>query len=103
MTAVETLQPAIIYLGAGLTAALAARAARLSPIVGYLAAGLVIGPSGFSLVQNNDTARFLADLGVVFLLFDIGLHFSLREIALRRHDMISLAPMQIILCGTSSR
>ena len=99
MTAVETLQPAIIYLGAGLAAALAARAARLSPIVGYLAAGLVIGPSGFSLVQNNDTARFLADLGVVFLLFDIGLHFSLREIALRRHDMISLAPMQIILCG----
>ena len=99
MTAVESLQPAIIYLGAGLTAALAARAARLSPIVGYLAAGLVIGPSGFSLVQNNDTARFLADLGVVFLLFDIGLHFSLREIALRRHDMISLAPMQIILCG----
>ncbi len=99
MTAVETLQPAIIYLGAGLAAALAARAARLSPIVGYLAAGLVIGPSGFSLVQNNDTARFLADLGVVFLLFDIGLHFSLREIALRRHDMISLAPLQIILCG----
>jgi len=99
VTAVETLQPAIIYLGAGLAAALAARAARLSPIVGYLAAGLVIGPSGFSLVQNNDTARFLADLGVVFLLFDIGLHFSLREIALRRHDMISLAPLQIILCG----
>lgn len=99
MTAVETLQPAIIYLGAGLAAALAARAARLSPIVGYLVAGVVIGPSGFSLVQNNDTARFLAELGVVFLLFDIGLHFSLREIALRRDDMIGLAPMQIILCG----
>ena len=99
MTAVETLQPAIIYLGAGLAAALAARAARLSPIVGYLVAGLVIGPSGFSLVQNNDTSRFLAELGVVFLLFDIGLHFSLREIALRRADMIGLAPMQIILCG----
>ena len=99
MTAVETLQPAIIYLGAGLAAALAARAARLSPIVGYLVAGLVIGPSGFSLVQNNDTSHFLAELGVVFLLFDIGLHFSLREIALRRDDMISLAPMQIIFCG----
>ena len=47
MTAVETLQPAIIYLGAGLAAALASRAVRLSPIVGYLVAGLVIGPSGF--------------------------------------------------------
>ncbi len=99
MSAVETLQPAIIYLGAGLAAALASRAVRLSPIVGYLVAGLVIGPSGFGLVQNNETSHFLADLGVVFLLFDIGLHFSLREIRTRRDDMIGLAPLQIILCG----
>lgn len=99
MTAVEALQPAIVYLGAGLAAALASRAVRLSPIVGYLVAGLVIGPSGFGLVQNNETARFLADLGVVFLLFDIGLHFSLKEIHTRRDDMIGLAPLQIILCG----
>ncbi len=99
MTAVEALQPAIIYLGAGLAAALASRAVRLSPIVGYLVAGLVIGPSGFSLVHNTDTARFLAELGVVFLLFDIGLHFSVREIKTRRDDMIGLAPLQIILCG----
>jgi CPA2 family monovalent cation:H+ antiporter-2 len=101
MTAVETLQPAIIYLGAGLAAALASRAVRLSPIVGYLVAGLVIGPSGFGLVQNNETSRFLADLGVVFLLFDIGLHFSLREISARRDDIIGLAPLQIILCGAA--
>jgi monovalent cation:proton antiporter-2 (CPA2) family protein len=99
MTAVETLQPAIIYLGAGLAAALASRAVRLSPIVGYLVAGVVIGPSGLALVQNNETARFLAELGVVFLLFDIGLHFSLKEIGARRQDMIGLAPLQIILCG----
>lgn len=99
MTAVETLQPAIIYLGTGLAAALASRAVRVSPVVGYLVAGLVIGPSGFGLVQNNETARFLADLGVVFLLFDIGLHFSLGEMRRRRRDMISLAPLQIILCG----
>jgi len=99
MTALETLQPAIIYLGAGLAAALAARAVRLSPIVGYLVAGLVIGPSGLALVQSSETAHFLADLGVVFLLFDIGLHFSLREIRTRRGDMIGLAPLQITLCG----
>lgn len=101
MTAVETLQPAIIYLGAGLAAALASRAARLSPIVGYLVAGLVIGPSGLGLVQNNETSYFLAELGVVFLMFDIGLHFSLREIGTRRDDMIGLAPLQIILCGAA--
>jgi Kef-type K+ transport system membrane component KefB len=99
MNAAEVLQPAIIYLGAGLAAALASRAVRLSPIVGYLVAGLVIGPSGFGLVKNNDTAAFLAQLGVVFLLFDIGLHFSVREMRTRRGDMIGLAPLQILLCG----
>jgi CPA2 family monovalent cation:H+ antiporter-2 len=99
MTAVETLQPAIIYLGTGLAAALASRAVRVSPVVGYLVAGLVIGPSGFGLVQNNETAHFLAELGVVFLLFDIGLHFSLGEMRRRRRDMIGLAPLQIVLCG----
>ncbi len=101
MTAVEALQPAIIYLGAGLAAALASRAVRLSPIVGYLVAGLVIGPSGFGLVEDNDTARFLAELGVVFLLFDIGLHFSVREIRTRRDDILGLAPLQIVLCGAA--
>ena len=99
MTAAEVLQPAIIYLGAGLASALASRAVRLSPIVGYLVAGVIIGPSGFGLVENNDTAKFLAQLGVVFLLFDIGLHFSVREIRTRRDDMMGLAPLQIILCG----
>jgi monovalent cation:proton antiporter-2 (CPA2) family protein len=101
MTAAEALQPAIIYLGAGLAAALASRAVRLSPIVGYLVAGLVIGPSGFGLVEDNDTARFLAQLGVVFLLFDIGLHFSVREIRTRRDDILGLAPLQIVLCGAA--
>src|SRR5689334_20413598 len=101
LTAAEVLQPAIIFLGAGLASALASRAVRLSPIVGYLVAGLVIGPSGFKLVEDNDTARFLAQLGVVFLLFDIGLHFSLREIRTRRQDILALAPLQIILCGAA--
>jgi monovalent cation:proton antiporter-2 (CPA2) family protein len=101
LTAAEVLQPAIIFLGAGLASALASRAVRLSPIVGYLVAGLVIGPSGFKLVEDSDTAKFLAQLGVVFLLFDIGLHFSLREIRTRRQDILALAPLQIILCGAA--
>lgn len=99
MTAVEALQPAIIYLGAGLASAFASRIVRLSPIVGYLVAGLVIGPSGFSLVRENETTHFLAELGVVFLLFEIGLHFSLHEIRTRRSDILQLAPLQMLLCG----
>jgi CPA2 family monovalent cation:H+ antiporter-2 len=99
MDHVEALQPAIIYLGAGLAAAFASQAVKLSPIVGYLVAGLAIGPFGLGLVEENGTTAFLAELGVVFLLFDIGLHFSIHEIRVRRRDMLGLAPVQMILAG----
>jgi Kef-type K+ transport system membrane component KefB len=101
LTTVEALQPAIIYLGAGLAAAFAARAAHVSPIIGYLLAGVVIGPSGLGLVVENETTHFLAELGVAFLLFEIGLHFSLKEIRSRRADMLNLALLQIVLCGAA--
>ncbi len=99
MATVEALQPAIIYLGAGLAAALVSRAIRISPIVGYLAAGLIIGPAGAGLVEDNEATRFLGELGVGFLLFEIGLHFSLRELRTRRSDIIGLAPLQMGLCA----
>ncbi|MBI1340114.1 potassium transporter KefB [bacterium] len=99
MTAADALQPAIIYLGAGLAAAVASRAARMSPIVGYLLVGLVIGPSGMSLVEDNDATHFLAELGVAFLLFDIGLHFSVKDFSTRRDDILRLAPLQMGLCA----
>lgn len=99
MTAADALQPAIIYLGAGLASAFASRAARLSPLVGYLLVGVVIGPYGAKLVEENATSAFLAELGVVFLMFDIGLHFSLKDIQSRGTDILRLAPLQIVLCG----
>lgn len=101
MTAAEALQPPIIYLGAGLAAAFAARAAHISPIIGYLVAGLIIGPSALGLVAENDTTHFLAELGVAFLLFEIGLHFSLKDIRTRREDILQLATVQIALCGAA--
>ena len=67
--------------------------------VGYLLAGIAIGPWGLGFISDVDEILHFSELGVVFLLFDIGLHFSLREIRTRRDDMIGLAPLQIILCG----
>lgn len=101
MTAVETLQPAIAFLAAGLVAGVAARAARVSVVVGYLIAGVLIGPHAFGFVAENDTTHLLAELGVAFLLFDIGLHFSLKELRSTRRDMLALAPAQILLCGVA--
>lgn len=99
MSPEHALTPALIFLLAGVVSAFASRAVRLSPVIGYLLAGVIIGPSALDLVEDNSTTHFLAELGVVFLLFDIGLHFSLDEVRSRRDDILRFAPMQVALCG----
>lgn len=44
-----------------------------SPVLGYLAAGILIGPYGFSIIRNVNETKAIAEFGVVFLLFNIGL------------------------------
>jgi len=87
----------IVLLAVGIAAAIGARAARLSPIVGYLAAGMTIGPNGLEIVAADPTLRLLAELGVVFLLFDIGLHFSPAHIWSARRDIFGHGSLQVAL------
>lgn len=101
MEAVYALTPAILLLMAGVMSVLLMRPLVMSPIVGYLVAGLAIGPHGLALVPEGPTTHLLAELGVVFLLFDIGLHFSLSRIWEARRDIFGLGPLQIILCGVA--
>lgn len=93
------LTTAIILLLAGVVAIILMRRCQLSPIVGYLAAGILIGPHALALVQESEITRLLAELGVVFLLFDIGLHFTLSSIWEARRDIFGLGPLQLLLCG----
>ena len=99
LTPVEALVPAITLLGFGAAAALASKALRLSPIVGYLIAGILIGPSVLGLIQESSATHLMAELGVVFLLFDIGMHVSLRELNESRRDLLRLAPMHLFFTG----
>lgn len=96
MEAVHALQPALILLSAGLCAMLLMPRVGLSPVVGYLVAGMLIGDHGLHLIPHNDSAHLLAELGVVFLLFDIGLHFSMRHIWEARRDILGLGPIQML-------
>ncbi|WP_291077708.1 cation:proton antiporter [Hyphomonas sp.] len=100
--AVGALVPAITLLGFGAAAALASRAFNLSPIVGYLLAGILIGPGMLDLIHESGGTHLLAELGVVFLLFDIGMHVSLRELKESRGDLLGLAPMHLVLTGLLS-
>jgi monovalent cation:proton antiporter-2 (CPA2) family protein len=99
MEAVHVLTPIIFLLVLGILAITLTRPLGLSPIVGYLVAGLIVGPHALGLIAESETTRLLAELGVVFLLFDIGLHFSLTSIWEARRDILGLAPVQVVLCG----
>lgn len=73
------IQSIAIALGAALAGGLIARFLKQSAILGYLLAGIVIGPHVLGLIQESGEIRVLATIGVVLLLFTIGVKFSLHE------------------------
>src|SRR5512134_3456562 len=68
---------------------------RLPPIVGFLVAGAIIGPHGLNLISDIDTVQVLAEIGVVLLLFTIGIEFSLVQLASLRRLLLLAAPIQV--------
>lgn len=74
-----------------------AKKLRLPPLVGYLAAGIAISPFTPGLVAHTDIARQLAEVGVILLLFGVGLHFSIRDLWAVRHVAIPGAIGRIVL------
>jgi CPA2 family monovalent cation:H+ antiporter-2 len=72
---------------------------RLSPLIGYLLAGIVVGPFTPGYVAHQGLANELAELGVILLMFGVGLHFSVRDLLSVRRVAIPGAIAQI-LCAT---
>ncbi len=72
----------------------------LSPLVGYLLAGVVVGPHTPGFEANKDLADQLAEVGVILLMFGVGLHFHLRELLAVRHVAIPGALGQILVATT---
>lgn len=88
-------------VAAGLAAAfvggVVARSIRLSPVVGYLAAGVLIGPFTPGYDAETEPLQALAELGVIFLMFGVGLHFNLRDLLSVKKIAIPGALAQIVL------
>ena len=74
---------------------LAAQRLRMSPIVGYLLAGIIAGPFTPGFVADQELAPQIAELGVILLMFGVGLHFSLRELMSVRAIALPGAVVQI--------
>ena len=79
---------------------------RVSPIAGYLLAGVVVGPFTPGFVADTNLAQELAEIGVILLMFGVGLHFSLRDLLAVKAIAIPGAVVQIAaatLLGISRR
>src|SRR5260370_13245862 len=74
-----------------------ARLLRLSPIVAYLAAGVVIGPFGLALVRAPETIIAVSELGVVLLLFLIGLELEISRLLALRPAIFGLGARPIVV------
>jgi CPA2 family monovalent cation:H+ antiporter-2 len=72
---------------------------RLPPVLGYLCVGLMIGPTAFNWVNENEDLPDLAELGVVFLLFSLGLEFSLSKMLALRRVVFGLGSLQVLCSG----
>jgi monovalent cation:H+ antiporter-2, CPA2 family len=95
--------PLIVMLVAGFVLAFVlgtlAHRFRISPIVAYLAAGVVVGPFTPGLVADQRLAEQLADVGVMLLMFGVGLHFSLKDLNAVRAVAIPGAFAQMFLAA----
>ncbi len=76
----EILYDVLIFLVAAVVVVPAFQRLRTSPVLGYLAAGILVGPHGLTVIRDSESAHTLAEFGVVFLLFMIGLEFSLERL-----------------------
>jgi len=73
---------------------------KLSPALGYLIAGAAIGPFGFGVLTSTETTKSIAELGVVFLLFAIGLELTFEKLKTMRKYILGFGSLQVI--GTSA-
>src|SRR5882672_6884433 len=89
------LQSVLLLLAAAVLAVALCRSLRLPPVVGYLAVGLLLGPHATGLMAEREEMRRLAEFGVIFLMFSIGLEFSLPKLAAMRRVVFGLGLTQV--------
>lgn len=93
------LLPAVALLGAGVVAVPIFKRLGLGSVLGYLVAGIVIGPFGFRLFRDPESILSVAELGVVMLLFIIGLELKPSRLWSLRRDIFGLGLAQVLVCG----
>ncbi|WP_085744954.1 monovalent cation:proton antiporter-2 (CPA2) family protein [Pseudomonas sp. R45(2017)] len=87
----------LIILASSLVMIALFRRLRLPPVLGYLCVGLMVGPKAFDWINESEHLPDLAELGVVFLLFSLGLEFSLSKMIALRQVVFRLGSQQVLI------
>jgi len=93
----NALELTLLYLLAAVLGVVGCRMLKLPPMLGYLAVGVVIGPNALALAQNSEGVKHLAEFGVVFLMFVIGLEFNLPKLRSSAKHVFGLGLLQVML------
>ena len=93
----DPLLQILILLSASVCVVAAVRKLALPAILGYLAVGMLLGPHALALAASNATTQLLADFGVVFLVFTLGLEFSLPRLIAMRWEVLGVGGAQVLI------
>ncbi len=91
------LQAVLVLLASSVLAVALCRRLDLPPMIGYVITGLALGPQAFGLVADREELRILAEFGVVFLMFSIGLEFSMAKLLAMRRIVFGLGVAQVAI------
>ena len=91
------LEFALLLLSCVVGGVVAFRLLHLPPLLAYLTVGILIGPHALAMLPDSADARYLAEFGIVFLMFSIGLEFSLGKLRAMRRIVLGLGAAQVVL------
>ena len=95
MESILSLIVALLAVSVGVV--MAARAAKLPPLIGYLVVGVAFGPHALGVAPDTDVTLWLAEIGVVFLMFSTGVEFSLARLRAMKTLVLGLGSAQVVL------
>ena len=93
----DFLSQILILLAGSLLVLSLVRRFKLPPILGYLLVGMVLGPHALGLVSDAEAVRVLAEIGIVFLVFTLGLEFSFARMVAMKSEVLGVGGLQMLL------